>query len=78
MKKYKSATLHSALKTCAHVALFKLIKCTALPEMQALRNKGGRGGVCLPMFFDNVPFFFEEPFKCAFIENIKSKIVNIQ
>ena len=46
-------------------------------------KQGGRGGVCTPpppskKFFDNVPFFFEESFKCVFIENIKSEIVNIQ
>ena len=29
-------------------------------------------------FSENVPLFFEEPFKCVFFENNKSETVNIQ
>ena len=40
---------------------------------------GGQGGPPLPpQSFLKICPFFEEPFKCAFFENIKSEIVNIQ
>ena len=37
----------------------------------------GSGGASAPTKFPEIVLFFEEPFKCAFFENIKSEIVNI-
>ena len=45
--------------------------------MQALRTRGTERASAPQKFSDNV-HFFEETFKFAFFENIKSEIVNIQ
>ena len=39
---------------------------------------GGQEKRLLPQSFLKLCLFFKEPFKCAFFENIKSEIVNIQ
>ena len=61
---------------------FKIEKIDETPVSQALRNRGEGGGggeMSAPptKFSGNFPFF-EEPFKYAFFENIKSEILNIQ
>ena len=41
-------------------------------------EQGGRGGVCPHKDFGQSALFFEEPFKCVFLEKTKSEIVNFQ
>ena len=41
-------------------------------------EQGGTGRLSPPQSFLKMCPFFEGPFKCAFFENIKSEVVNIQ
>ena len=63
-----------------HNVLAKLCVYTYFRLGQTLWSNGqGERLPSLPSeFSDNVPFFFEEPFKCTFFGNIKSEILNIQ
>ena len=49
------------------------MKILSEEDKQALRSTGAEGASAPPSppkFSDNVHFFFEEPFKCVFFENI--------
>ena len=79
--KYFSNQIEFDLKSINQEFLLflKLLKTHPL-QYSGSPEQGCRGDFCPPPnFSDNVPEdFFEEPFKCAFFENIKSEIVNIQ
>ena len=40
---------------------------------QAFQSKGGKGGVSPPKLSVDVPFFADEPFKCALFERSNQK-----
>ena len=76
-----SSVITGYMMNCSFMYLYHL-EChlTGPPE------QGGQGSaphrhpppLPPPKVFRQCALFFEEPFKCAFFENIKSEIVNIQ